>query len=122
MSRTNGSKNGEYGAVIDKSQFEKLCSMLCTEMEICGYFGVSHDTLNRWCHQEYDCTFTEIFDEKSSMGKISLRRIQFKQAETNPIMAIFLGKNILGQKDCIEQTSTERIEVVNDIPKDDEED
>lgn len=116
MGRTKGSKNGKFGANIDKEQFEKLCSILCTEQEICGFFGVSHDTLNRWCHQEYKCAFTEIFDLKSALGKISLRRIQFKQAEKNPSMAIFLGKQILGQKDVVEQTSTNKVEFINDVP------
>ena len=116
MGRTKGSKNGKYGAVIDKAQFEKLCSILCTEEEICGYFNVSHDTLNRWCRQEYKMTFTETFNVKCVIGKISLRRIQFKQAETNPSMAIFLGKQILGQKDVVENQNVNKIEVVNDVP------
>lgn len=103
MGRAKGSKVGTYGALIDKANFEKLCSIMCTQPEICGFFGVSHDTLNRWCKQEYDGrTFTEVFEEKSSLGKISLRRIQFKQAESNPTMAIFLGKQYLGQKENID--------------------
>jgi len=116
MSKTVGSKNGRYGNNIDKEAFEKLCSILCTEEEICGYFQVSHDTLNRWCKQEYNgLTFEETFKIKSSIGKISLRRIQFKQAEKNPTMAIFLGKQYLGQTDIIEH-SVERVEVYNDVP------
>lgn len=103
MGRTKGSKNGIFGANIDKAQFEKLCSIMCTEQEICGFFGTSHDTLNRWCHQEYNMTFTEIWEKKSAIGKISLRRIQFQQAEKNPSMAIFLGKQILGQTDNPQQ-------------------
>ena len=121
MGRTKGSKNGIFGANIDKAQFEKLCSIMCTEQEICGFFGTSHDTLNRWCHQEYNMTFTEIWEKKSSLGKISLRRIQFKQAETNPSMAIWLGKQILGQTDQVETTINDRIEIVNDVPKEDDE-
>lgn len=35
----------------------------------------------------------------SADGKISLRRTQFRMAETNVSMAIWLGKQILGQKD-----------------------
>lgn len=122
MGRTKGSKKGVYGAIIDKSQFEKLCSILCTEQEICGFFGTSHDTLNRWCHQEYEMTFTEVWERKSSIGKISLRRIQFKQAETNPSMAIWLGKQILGQSEQIEEKVSDKIEIVNDVPKEDAED
>lgn len=100
MGRAKGSKVGTYGALIDKANFEKLCSIMCTQPEICGFFGVSHDTLNRWCKQEYDGkTFSEVFEEKSSFGKISLRRLQFEQAKSNPTMAIFLGKQYLGQKE-----------------------
>ena len=114
--RTKGSKGGRYGNNIDKNTFEKLCSIMCTEEEICGFFNVSHDTLNRWCHQEYDMTFFDTFKSKSSTGKIALRRIQFKQAESNPSMAIWLGKQYLGQTDKIEQEITDRVEVVNDVP------
>ena len=117
MGRTKGSKNGTYGAIIEKESFERLCSILCTETEICGFFKTSHDTLNRWCHQEYGMTFTEAWGQFSSLGKISLRRIQFKQAETNPSMAIWLGKQILGQTDQIEAVVNDKIEVVNDVPK-----
>lgn len=123
MGRTKGSKNGKFGSTIDKAQFEKLCSILCTEQEICGFFSTSHDTLNRWCHQEYHMTFTEIWNQKSSLGKISLRRIQFKQAETNPSMAIWLGKQILGQTEKVETTIDDKVEIINDVPiKDDEQD
>lgn len=119
MGRTKGSKNGKFGTNIDKSQFEKLCSILCTEEEICGFFSISHDTLSRWCKQEYDTTFLDVWKQKSSIGKISLRRIQFKQAETNPSMAIWLGKQILGQTDQVDATITDKIEVINDVPKED---
>lgn len=115
MPKTKGSKNGTYGAKIKKQEFENLCAILCTESEICGFFGVSHDTLNRWCRQEYGATFTDVFNEKCSIGKVSLRRIQFKHAQTNPSMAIWLGKQILGQSDNIESEPMERIEIINDV-------
>ena len=120
MGRTKGSKNGKYGSNIDKQQFERLCSIMCTEQEICGFFATSHDTLNRWCHQEYNMTFTEIWEQKSSLGKISLRRIQFKQAESNPSMAIWLGKQYLGQTEKVEAEITDKIEIANDVPEEDD--
>jgi len=115
MSRTKGSKNGKYGNTIEQKQFESLCSILCTEQEICSFFSCSHDTLNRWCKQTYKMTFEEIWKSKSAIGKISLRRIQFKQAESNPSMAIWLGKQILGQTDKVETEITDKIEVINDV-------
>lgn len=120
MPRTKGSKNGKFGLNIDKETFEKLCSIMCSEGEICGFFSVSHDTLGRWCKQEYGMVFFDVFKEKSAVGKISLRRNQFKMSETNPSMAIFLGKQYLGQKDVIEETQIERIEVIDDVPNEDE--
>lgn len=117
MGRTKGSKNGKFGTNIDINQFEKLCSLMCTQEEICGFFDVSHDTLSRWCKQEYGQTFSDVYVKKSAVGKIALRRYQFKQAESNSSMAIFLGKQYLGQKDVVEETTTEMVQFVNDVPK-----
>ena len=82
---------------IDKSQFEKLCSIQCTVEEIAGYFDCSRDTVERWCKREYKEDFATVFSKKRGVGKISLRRSQFRMAETNPTMAIWLGKQYLGQ-------------------------
>lgn len=84
---------------IDKSQFEKLCGLQCTAEEICDWFEVSDKTLYRWCRKNYGDNFSVIFRQKRSKGKISLRRSQFRLAENNANMAIFLGKNYLGQTD-----------------------
>ena len=48
---------------------------------------------------------------------MSLRRKQWNLAETNASMAIFLGKQFLGQTDKVDQNlAVKSIEVVNDIP------
>ena len=92
---------------IDKTEFEKLCSLQCTEREFCSWFDVSDETLNKWCKENYDGrTFLAVFKEKRENGMISLRRTQFQLAEKSPAMAIFLGKNLLGQTDKVEQTQT----------------
>ena len=84
---------------IDQSQFEKLCSIQCTQEEIAGFFGCSPDTIERWCRREYKEGFAEVYSKKRGVGKISLRRAQFRMAETNPTMAIWLGKQYLGQRE-----------------------
>ena len=89
---------------IDKKQFENLCGLQCTLLEICDFFDVEDDTLNSWCKKTYGTTFSEVFKLKRGKGQISLRRMQWKLAEKNPTMAIFLGKQYLGQKDKIEYT------------------
>lgn len=89
---------------IDKKKFENLCGLQCTLEEVCGFFDINDKTLNSWCKKTYGTTFYEVFKEKRGIGKISLRRMQWKLAEKNPSMAIFLGKQYLGQKDKIEYT------------------
>lgn len=82
---------------IDKEQFEKLCSLQCTLHEIAGFFDCSIDTIERWCKREYKEDYAEVFAKKRTVGKISLRRAQFRMAETNSSMAIWLGKQYLDQ-------------------------
>jgi hypothetical protein len=95
-------KAGRPAIEIDKDNFEKLCGIQCTLEEIAGFFNCSHDTIERWCKKTYEGkTFKEVFEDKRSSGLISLRRHQFRQAETNATMAIWLGKQYLGQKDIL---------------------
>ena len=99
---TTTKKMGRPRKEIGKEQFEKLCGMMCTENEICGFFGVSQDTINRWCKATYGETFADTYKTYSQDGRISLRRMQWKIAERNAAMAIFLGKQYLGQRDVPE--------------------
>lgn len=92
---------------INQTEFEKLCGLQCTKEEMCGWFDVTDKTLESWCKRVYKKGFSEIFSEKRSKGKISLRRTQFKLAEKSPAMAIFLGKNYLGQSDKIQYENTD---------------
>ena len=104
---------------IDKKQFENPCPLQCTLLEICDSFAVEDDTLNNWCKKTYGTTFSEVFKKKRGKGQISLRRTQWKLAEKNPTMAIFLGKQYLGQTDKVETTGeikttpTIKLEVVD---------
>ena len=98
---------------IDKKQFENLCGLQCTLLEICDFFDVEDDTLNSWCKKTYGTTFSEVFKRKRGKGQISLRRMQWKLAEKNAAMAIFLGKQYLGQKDKIEYTD-DGMKIINE--------
>ena len=99
---------------IDKKIFENLCGLQCTLEEIAGVFDCSADTIERWCKREYGETFAETYKKHSSKGKMSLRRIQFKLAEKSAAMAIFLGKNYLGQKDNIIETDEQTLQAVGE--------
>ena len=89
---------------IDQKQFENLCGLQCTLEEICGWFDVCSDTLETWCKRTYNKGFSEVFAQKRGAGKISLRRSQWRLAEKNATMAIFLGKQFLGQRDNMDIT------------------
>lgn len=109
-------KVGRPEIKIDKQQFEKLCNMQCTLEEIAGFFNCCDDTINNWCKKEYDDNFSGVYKKKSMNGKISLRRTQFKIAEKgNASMAIFLGKQYLGQRDVIETDNTKELSKVEEL-------
>lgn len=86
---------------IDQTVFENLCGLQCTLTEIAGVFNCSEDTIERWCKRTYGMTFAETFKKHSAKGKMSLRRIQFRLAEKSAAMAIWLGKQYLGQRDNV---------------------
>lgn len=88
---------------LNKEQFEYLCSIQCTEEEIAGVFKCDVNTVNRWCNDTYGEGFSEVYKNHSANGKMSLRRLQFRMAEKSPAMAIWLGKQYLGQTDKIDQ-------------------
>ena len=103
---------------IDRKQFESLCGIHCTLEEIAGFFRCSEDTIERWCKRVYKQGFADIYKRYSASGKMSLRRWQFKMAEKNPTMAIWLGKQILGQTDeksiAISASTDETIKEMDD--------
>ena len=94
---------------FDIKAFQDLVGLGCTQEEICWYFRdetgkpVNIDTLTRWCKRTFGMTFQEYFAQNGFMEKkIQLRKNQFKLSEKSAAMAIFLGKNYLGQKDSFE--------------------
>lgn len=85
---------------IDYDAVKKLASIMCTEKEIASFLGCDERTLQR------DEEFCRIYKEGKETGKMSLRRMQWKLAEKSYAMAIFLGKQYLGQKDIVENQIT----------------
>lgn len=86
-------------ATINQNTFESLCAIQCTQDEICAVLDVSIKTLNSWCMATYGESFSNIANKKREFGKSSLRRTQWKMAERNERMAVWLGKQYLGQKE-----------------------
>jgi hypothetical protein len=89
----------------DWQQLEKLCALHCTGEECAGVLGMDYDTLNKRIKETHGVGFSDYFTQKSSHGKASLRRRQFEMAQKNAAMAIWLGKQWLGQSEKIETKS-----------------
>jgi hypothetical protein len=75
---------------------EKLAGLQCTQEEAAAWFGVSLATIKRRLRED---KYRAVWENGLGKGRISLRRHQFRQAEKSPAMAIFLGKQYLGQVD-----------------------
>lgn len=88
---------------IDYTIVEKLANIQCTQEEIANFLDISVRTLQR------DDEFCRLYKKGMDSGKMSLRRTQFKLAEKSASMAIFLGKQYLGQKDVIDTGNEETI-------------
>jgi hypothetical protein len=104
---------------IDRKDFESLLALQCTLEEVTAFFdhkldGCSADTIERWCKRTYKESFADIAAKKRNLGKISLRRAQFELAKKNGAVAIFLGKNYLGQKDSIIETDEQTLQAVGE--------
>ena len=108
-------KRGRPLAEIDIEEFEKLCELQCTKEEICGWFKISDKTLDAWCKRIYKQNFSAVFQQKRSGGKISLRRKQWRLADNNANMAIWLGKQYLGQKDQPEEGDTDALKKAREL-------
>ena len=108
-------KTGPKGPMkpMSDKEFDQLVNMIriqCTAEEICGIFGISEDTLGRRIAErgiDGVKNFADLYKKHSGEGKASLRRMQWKAAEAgNPTMLVWLGKNMLDQKDKVEQDHT----------------
>ena len=108
---------------IDKKTFADLVGLGCLKDEICWFFRdesgkpISEDTLTRWCKREFGVTFAEFRNQNGLMAmKIKLRRNQLKLSEKNANMAIWLGKQILNQRDNPnDAVNTEPVRIVIDV-------
>ena len=81
---------------IDTEQLQKLAKLGCTNKEMGDFFGCSADLLEK--------SYSEFLTKGRAEQKMRLRQLQWKSAENgNVTMQIFLGKNILGQQDKLEE-------------------
>ena len=109
-SKKTKNKIGRPKTEIDLVELEKVCRLNCTMPEIAFYFNMPLRTLE----DKYtnDQKIRETIQKGRATGMLSLRRKQIQiMNETNSTpMAIWLGKQILGQRDRHEITQDINIE------------
>jgi hypothetical protein len=81
-------------------QLRGLGQIQCTGKEAAAFFGITEPTFLKFLTDHPEAR--EAFEEGKGRGCISLRRHQWQMAESNPTMAIWLGKNHLGQTDKLD--------------------
>ena len=91
---------------LDTNQVEQLAGFGCTDTEIASFFDISRTTLER--------NYEQYMTKGRESGKIRLRQMQWASAKKgNVAMLIWLGKQLLGQSDKQEITTTELPEGFN---------
>lgn len=89
-----------YSAKIDINleELEKLASIQATQLEIACWFGVSIECIEQRLRNDQETR--AVYERGLAKGRISVRRAQMKMLEEgNATMGIWLGKQLLGQRD-----------------------
>ena len=110
---------------VDMDLLGRLASIQCTQAECAAVLGVSLDTIKNRIKKATGAGYEDFYQRHADEGKVSLRRAQFKAAlgasavaatgdrpatkavAPNIIMQIWLGKQVLNQKDRQETTGAD---------------
>lgn len=92
-------KPGRKEKTLSWDKFEAGCALLATQEEIAGLMGISEVELINRAQKHYGKPIKEVYHQFSHQAKMGIRRSQIRLARRNPVMAIWLGKVILGQRE-----------------------
>lgn len=85
---------------FDQKEFEGLCKIQCNRPEICAFFETTPRALERWCERTYGKSFDEVYEEKASFGRMTVRRKLFQMAAEGHFGSIvWFTKNYMGFSD-----------------------
>lgn len=91
---------GRPKVIIDWSAVDKYLKAGCTGTGIAGILGIHQNTLYDACRRTNMCDFSAYSQQKKAEGDDMLRAKQFDMAmEGDRVMAIWLGKQRLGQRE-----------------------
>jgi len=99
---------GRPPVLIETKELQRLGRLNPTLDEVAAYFGCSRRTIERRFKE--DDELYEKFEAGKAMGRLAIRRkqMQILEENDNPIMAIWLGKQLLGQRDKHDVVSEDR--------------
>ena len=97
---------------FDWSKLDAILQYGATMADASDIMGVHHDTLIKRIRAKHKCSFTEYKEQKMAVIRTRLRAKQFEVAmQGNVSMLIWLGKNMLGQTDKVENEQIGKIEI-----------
>lgn len=82
---------------VTVSAIRALSQLQVSEAEAAAALGISTKTFKEMIR--VDVSARDAWEQGRELGKVSLRRAQFLMAQKHPQMAIFLGKQYLGQNE-----------------------
>jgi hypothetical protein len=98
MSVKKKNMGGRPKVKMGLEEIENLSRLNCTMDELAAYFAVDVRTVQLRARKEPK--FRAAIERGQAMGRLSVRRQQIRLLEQgNPTMAIWLGKQVLGQRD-----------------------
>lgn len=85
-----------------RKQVELFGSLVATHVEMANWFECTVRTIENYM-EDHDSEFFRVYKRAEAESKQSLRRLQMNAAQDgNPTILVWLGKQLLGQKDKIE--------------------
>ncbi len=100
--------------VLDPIQLGRMAELCCTVEEVAAYFRTSVQTVKARLKRD---PLKTVWESGQARGAISLRRAQMQSAlNGDRTMQIWLGKQILDQKDKVEQDVKQQQKWVVELP------
>lgn len=107
-------EGGRPPIVFDYGVVERMASLGCTVEEVAVALGITRETVYARCRT--DPQFAHAYSTGKEMGRTTLRRLQWRKAnEGSDTMLIWLGKQILNQKDRQELTGADGENLVIEV-------
>ena len=101
MDQDKKNERGRPERTIELEQVRELSEIGCTQVEAAGVLGIGISTFKRRLND--DAEFGRIWEAGRYVLNASLRRMQIAQVKRgSATMAIWLGKQLLGQRDKID--------------------